>query len=364
LSRTPSFLRLVPAGQADETVCPTLQQKRLRACGAGGFACAAIFSQLLITLIGCGYVGEPLPPSLNIPSRVTDLAARQRGDRILIEFTLPALTTDGVVLEKFGKVDLRAGTAAGAFDAEQWLAKATSIPSEAAEPGPVHVEIPARDWIGKEVILGVRTAGRKGRFSDWSNFAVLPVVPPLGKPAGLRTEATAKGVRLAWSGAWRPGVAFRVWRRAEKQEQPELLGESGQPEYLDTSAEYGKMYQYSVAAILKSGDSEAESEPSGPVEITPVDRFPPAVPAGLTAVAGIQSIELAWEPNTEPDLRGYRVHRASDGQPFQRAADLVETPAYSDRNVEPGQRYRYAVSSLDVTGNESALSPPVEVTAP
>src|ERR1039458_5877624 len=35
------------AGLTDESVCPTLMRKRLRACGAGAFACQPIFSQLL-----------------------------------------------------------------------------------------------------------------------------------------------------------------------------------------------------------------------------------------------------------------------------------------------------------------------------
>ena len=30
-------------------------------------------------LAGCGYIGDPLPPLLNIPARVTDLTAVQRG---------------------------------------------------------------------------------------------------------------------------------------------------------------------------------------------------------------------------------------------------------------------------------------------
>jgi len=36
---------------------------------------------------GCGYIGEPLPPALNIPSRVTDLRAVEFGDKILAEWT-------------------------------------------------------------------------------------------------------------------------------------------------------------------------------------------------------------------------------------------------------------------------------------
>ncbi len=303
---------------------------------------------VLLLLAGCGYIGEPLPPSLNIPERVTDLSATERGDKIVLTFTIPALTTDGVALTRLGAIDLRAGDA--------------PLPVATTRPGPARLEIPAREWAGQEVVFRVRVAGRKGRFSDWSNAVALAVAPPLEKPPAPRAEATARGVRLQWSGP--PAAKFRVYRLAGKQKEPELLGESVKSEFLDAGAEYGKTYLYSVQAVLKAGRADAESDVSAPVEITPQDRFPPAVPSGLAALAGIQTVELAWERNTEADLRGYRVYRAAAEGPFARLAELVETPSYSDRKIESGLRYRYTVTAVDINGNESEQSGPAEITAP
>lgn len=321
---------------------------------------------LLALLAGCGYVGEPLPPSLEIPARVTDLTAIERGEKIAVEFTIPSLTTDGVVIEKIKAVDLRAGLSPGeSFDTERWAAQAMPVPVEAARPGPVHVETPARVWVGREVIIGVRVAGRKGRFSDWSNLVALRVVEPLETPVALKAEAVAEGVRLGWSvPGEHPGLSFRIYRRAEKQTDPELLGRADRPEYVDTSAEFGGTYEYAVQTELASRESKVVSEISGPVVIKPQDRFPPAVPAGLTAAPGVGSIELVWERNTEADLRGYRIYRAVNGGRFEPVGGLLDTPSFGDHDVASGKRYRYAVSSVDVSGNESALSPPVEVVAP
>ncbi len=45
--------------------------------------------------------------------------------------------------------------------------------------------------------------------------------------------------------------------------------------------------------------------------ITPVDTFAPAVPGAVTAVAGVNTIELlAWTRNGEPDFKGYNVYRS------------------------------------------------------
>ena len=57
---------------------------------------------------GCGYIGEPLPPLANVPARVTDLAAMQRGSRIVVSFTVPRLTTEGMPL-KAPALELRIG---------------------------------------------------------------------------------------------------------------------------------------------------------------------------------------------------------------------------------------------------------------
>ena len=39
---------------------------------------------------------------------------------------------------------------------------------------------------------------------------------------------------------------------------------------------------------------------------------------------------------------------------------MITIPSYSDHQVEHGKTYRYAVSAIDKSGNESARSGPVE----
>src|ERR1035437_9062917 len=123
---------------------------------------------------GCGYVGDPLPPPANIPPKVSDLAAMQRGGRIIVHFTVPAKTTEGHPIPPPLRLDLRAGTA-GEFEENQWAAGARQIPPGALTGGVARYEIPAADWTGKEVIFGVRAVAGNGKQSGWSNFVVGPV---------------------------------------------------------------------------------------------------------------------------------------------------------------------------------------------
>jgi len=140
------------------------------------------------------------------------------------------------------------------------------------------------------------------------------VLAPLEPPADVKVEGVASGVRVAWAAPpGRPGLTWRVLRGAPDQEKPELLGPSSKPEYVDSTAQFGKTYQYSVQTAMKAGDAEAESAVSKPVAVAYIDRFPPAVPAGLTAVAGVGSIQLVWNPDTDPDLKGYYMFRFRRG---------------------------------------------------
>jgi fibronectin type 3 domain-containing protein len=188
----------------------------------------------------------------------------------------------------------------------------------------------------------------------------LTVIPPPAIPRDVTPQNVTEGVRVTWSGA---GPGYRVFRRVEGNSGFVVLGDTQGREFVDRTTEYGKTYYYGVQAIAKTGTGDVESELSIAAAITPKDTFPPAVPGGLTTVPTANTIELAWERDTEADLAGYRIYRAGPGGDFQRIGESGETPSYSDRQIEAGKLYRYSISAFDKSGNESKLSEPIEVTA-
>jgi hypothetical protein len=289
-----------------------------------------------LLLEGCGTVGEPMYPSLNIPIRVTDLRVSEHANSLVIDFTIPNQTTDGVTIKTVRGVELRAGDREVTVDRNL--------------PGAVHVETPVDGLAGQQVLVHVRVIGTKGKPSAWSNEVTIAVVAPLASPSQLKAEGVPDGVKITWSAP--EENHFRIYRLEQK------IAESDAPEYLDKTTEYGKTYQYSVQGV----NGTAESAMSEAVSITTKDVFPPAVPAGLTASPGIDSVELAWDRNTETDFKGYRVYRSVDNGPFERIGDMVEGPSFSDKKIEAGKHYRYAVSAVDQVGNESKQSELVEIT--
>jgi hypothetical protein len=295
-----------------------------------------------LALASCGYVGDPLPPSLNIPPAVQDLRVEQRSSEILIQFTLPGAATDGAPFRSLRSVELRAGE------------REFAVPS--LQPGPIEVTEPAAAWIGQTLEFRVRTQGPTGRWSDWSALAAIRVIAPLDPPSSLTVAGTAQGVRLAWeSNASR----FRVFRDEEPGE-PVAASESSEHTWLDESAMFGVRYTYRVQAV----EARATSDRSAPVSIVYEDRFPPAAPAEVQAVAGLTSIELTWQPPPEPDLAGFFVYRAEADGVFQRLVGPLASPSLSDGMVAPGTMYRYAVTSVDALGNESPRSLEVAAIAP
>src|SRR5512140_3622716 len=50
---------------------------------------------LCLVMAGCGAVGEPLPPLLDIPVASKGVTAVQRGEQIQIAWPPPTLTTEG-----------------------------------------------------------------------------------------------------------------------------------------------------------------------------------------------------------------------------------------------------------------------------
>lgn len=315
---------------------------------------------------GCGYIGDPLPPALNIPRPVKDLKVVQRGDKLVATFTIPPATTEDLPV-KVGEVEMRIGpiTPGEPFDISRWAAGATGIVLEVEEPGPVTRTTASTPFTGKEVTMAVRVAHRRGRTSEWSNLVSLTVTPPPPTPVNLVTRDAGRGVEVTWKAPVTEQTSFRILRQGETDKEPAPLGESKQARYLDETIEYGKPYRYQVQTTLKAGNSVSESELSEISKpFSPRDISPPAAPVGLTLVAGISTIELSWERNVEPDLSFYRVYRLEENGSRKLVGDNIATPVYSDRQVESGKRYRYVLTAVDRAGNESPASAPAELTAP
>ncbi len=318
-------------------------------------------------LSGCGYVGPVVPPSPLIPQPVGDLSVVEHGDKLAIQFTSPVETLDHIAIRQFSNVDLEIGEASEPFDQAGWEKSArtypVSLPLENSKGESRAVSlvatVPASEWQGKRIAAMVRTSVQKhDHFSAWSNRVVMDVVAPLPPPE-LSVIATAQGYRLTWpdEGA---GVQYRVLRRGSGDKQRVTLETTDKLVFVDSSAQWGVFYDYNVVAVK----GPVESQSSKTEAVHAADTFPPSVPTELVAFAAADSIEVSWQRSPENDVAGYFIYRSAKGGPFQKVAGLVAVPTYSDHDVEHGAAYKYAVSGVDRSGNESEPSAPFETIYP
>jgi hypothetical protein len=112
-------------------------------------------------------------------------------------------------------------------------------------------------------------------------------------------------------------------------------------------------------SVPAGGASSVEGDPSAPTCVTPVDVFPPPVPASLGAVASEGAVSLIWESVVATDLAGYLVLRADTAEgPFMPLFDEpIRETTYRDGTAKPGVRYIYVVASADTAIPRNVSSP-------
>ncbi len=121
-----------------------------------------------------------------------------------------------------------------------------------------------------------------------------------------------------------------------------------------------------VSAFSVNGSASATTQ------ICFYDTIPPAAPSIIDVAGGFSNAEITWHPNTEADIAGYKLYFDTDmdlpldgihtvygdPSPIITGLDTLKT-AYGLFN---DSTYYFAVSAIDVSGNESGLSTFVSTT--
>lgn len=88
-----------------------------------------------------------------------------------------------------------------------------------------------------------------------------------------------------------------------------------------------------------------------------VDNTAPNAPKNLRGAAGEGYILLKWDENTENDLKGYNIYQSMDNIFFQKiTGNTVDSTSYTVNGLTNGQMYYFAVTAVDINGNESVRS--------
>jgi hypothetical protein len=361
---------------------------------------------------GCGTPGAPQPPSLNLPIRVSDLAAVRSGNQVSLAWTMPRKNTDKLLLKDniTAHICRREGPAV-------CIATGADLQLAPAAAGAFTETLPAALTEGAPRTLSyfVEVRNRNGRSAGLSNAAVVLAGQAPAPVTGLTAEARKQGVILRWTPltATAPESARTVIRlhrelltaesnaklpSGEPKDQQGLLTPPPEPversllvepgteagidtgpaaeaagtprpdrtrvpdrapdrtldRALDRDIRLGQRYEYRAqraAQVTVDGQTlELAGELSPPVEVEVRDIFPPAVPTGLAAVA------TAAQPAAEPTAE--RAANAAAEAATQPSIDLSWQP------VTDADLAGYIVYRREAEGAWQRISPVQPQVAP
>ena len=116
---------------------------------------------------------------------------------------------------------------------------------------------------------------------------------------------------------------------------------------------------------ISSREPLVESAISTEHEVNYEDRFPPAVPSEVVALAEPGRVRLLWEASISEDTQGYWIYRKDPGEQFKAInEELVLGSEYLDADLASGLLYRYTILAVDDRGNMSEASEEIEVRVP
>src|SRR3990172_8865105 len=85
---------------------------------------------------------------------------------------------------------------------------------------------------------------------------------------------------------------------------------------------------------------------------------------GLSVHVSATVSTLAWDPNPEPDVAGYKVHVGTSPGTYTQTIDVGHVTTFTVPGLLAGETYYFALTAYDIFANESGLSGQVSTTIP
>jgi hypothetical protein len=328
-----------------------------------------VLSLTLACLLGaCGKKGPPLAPLRLAPPRVSDLEALQRGDRVVLSWSVPEITREQAPdalrrLELFMALhpdsddgDGDDGSPLNEAEFERLSGRVLQMEAKDVQSvaGTAWLERALGDDGVAPRSYGVRYISRSGGRARLSNLVKLTPGTWPEPPPAPRLELVEDGILVDVA-----EEAVDIYKRDREAEQypPRPLFAGQQGAVRDMDSEYGQVRCY-VAARLDQG---IESPLSEEACIQVKDLKPPQPPEGLAAAADPRGgVLLLWSPSSDPDVAGYHVYRLQAGSedlPIRLTRQPLDVARYTDTTAGSAL-HEYYVTAVDGADppNESAPS--------
>jgi hypothetical protein len=306
-----------------------------------------IWIALIAFAASCAKISDPLPPRVGAPEKVQGVDVKQTGYSVVLSWTNPRAYVDGSPMDELAALHVFQNGSAR-----------RPVPSEG--PGARQsITIPANDALGSKQTFFIIAETRKGRMSDPSiNVDITPEDVP-GPVTNLRGTVDQNRITLSWDPPADKRDLVNGYLVHRSDGGADAVISDGKTTFDDRSYEKGKTYTYTVTPIRLNKASAAIPGPSGETRsVEAVDTTKPAKPQTVPVIdLGPAGALINWTPNTEDDIKGYRVYTATSKEgPFTRIGDNLQRPQFPDPNYRPG--IIYGVTAVDQSDNESEMAFP------
>jgi len=190
----------------------------------------------------------------------------------------------------------------------------------------------------------------------------------------LKAESHGKKVVLTWKfDNSLPIVGFSVYRSKNQKGPYQFLGATNNNIFNDTEIKKGKSYYYHVGVILSSGQ---EIKTKHSAQLKHVGEKTPHAPFILGGKGHVKLVEINFVPSLlnkqeKFKITKYKIYRQKNPGPNWEEILTVDSKARpqgklgfiveDDKNIEDGETYTYAISSIDKEKRESPLSDPISL---
>lgn len=345
----------------------------------------------LIGLFGlsCGKRSVPLPPIERVSQRA-EISGSQRGNIVVLSWTLPARNAENGSVKKIDHVDIyrliEPLSSPQSLTEENFASRSNLIGSVAVGKDDFSKQTLSYsdplEFAGQNARLryAIRFVNESGQKAAFSNFLLIePTSKVADKPINLTAEITEEAVRLKWDapsanvdGSVPANIlGYNIYRNIE-QGAPTIQNQTPQntTEYSDKLFQFGAKYSYYVRTVSLGNDGQPiESFNSNTVGVAPKDIFPPSPPTAITIAAAPQNLAIFFAVNPEGDVAGYKIYRTTDPEMKKSewellTPELLKTNTFRDANVQSNKTYYYYLIAVDNAGNASEPSEVVSETAP
>jgi predicted phage tail protein len=294
---------------------------------------------------------EELPPSATA-------TPRPPADRSVPDAVAQFANVPTIAAAQFARLGQRVDSIEGAN-----LAQATVGARLTFEDTPAFRSVSGRPV---RVTYGVVTESATARSQPSNLVSIVPLDVAVA-PVNVVAAPKEAGVTLSWTapataatGGKTPViVGYNIYRDSEDLATPVNPSPIADTSFTDAPP-YGT-HTYRVTAVASAGPPRVESEPSAATSTNFRDLVAPPPPASISPLVETTQIRIVWDAVDATDLAGYKIYRA-EGYGMEELREAGKFPIvplpmtdtrYVDPTIRPGISFRYEVTSVDKSGNES-----------